>query len=304
MKYVQQSSALLLYFLSSVVIILLNKLIVNRYMFKMHYFLVIVQSTVIVAIAAIYYAASRQRVSFRGARKWYVASALLTVMIFTNMKAVYYFPITLFTLFKNLSMILMAFLEFKYFNKKISLCGYLSLVLIVLSSYSANTTEPIQLQGYVWMAANILSTVGYIMFLRKIMVFDAASRVDSVFFTNLFGLPVLGVLSVSFDTPDFKFEDRTLWLLIAASSLCAFLTAYGTAWTLRVMSSTTLCMAGAVNKLMLSAGGFLIFQEKYSPLKVSSLAVGLLASVLYTYDSIKIVPAVVETVDDAVGLAT
>lgn len=298
MKVMPQAMALLIYFISSVVIILLNKLIVNEFHFSMHYFLIIIQSSTIVCISLVYCAISRNFMSFKRIHKWGLLSILLTIMIFTNVKAVYYFPVTLFTLLKNLSIIIMALLEYHYFNRRISLIGFLGFVLIILSSYSANSIERVPLVGYFWMAANIISSIGYVIYLRILMALHTASRIESVFFTNLLGMPVLGLMSVLFDKPNFQWDNHVLWLLIISSSFAAFLTAFGTAWALKTTSSTTLCITGTLNKLLLSACGFMILHEQYSSMKLIALMIGLFGGMLYSYDSIKIIPPMREAVDN------
>lgn len=296
-NYMQGVAALSLYFISSVVAILMNKIIVSRYMFSMHYFLILIQSASIVLVIMLYFVAARKRPNAADIGRWWIASLLLTTMIFTNVKAVYYFPVTLFTLLQNLSIILTALLEFRFFGKKITTHGFVSLALIALSSYSGNIIDPGVFLGYLWMAANILSTVGYMLYLRKLMVFDRASKLESVLYTNLLSIPILGALSWAFDPPGFMVGNATLWRLILASAMCAFLTAISTVCTLKALCSTTLCMAGALNKLLLALGGLILFQENASLLRLFSIFVGLFASVLYTLDSLKAIANAGEPLD-------
>lgn len=291
-KFLQKLLVLVLYFISSVATVLINKVIIGTYSFSMHYFLIVVQSAVIITVVLIYYSISSHRPDMNNIKKWYVASILLTAMIFTNIKAMFYFPVTLFTLYKNLSILLMAFLELKFFNKKITLNGFISLFMIVLSSYAVNVSEKVVPVGYFWMIANIISTTAYILYLKKMLVFDQVSRLESVFFTNLLSIPILGVLSFLFDPVNFMTDSKMVWVFVVISSVCAFLTAFSTAWTLKTISSTALCVIGALNKLLLSVGGFTIFHEHAGFLKVLSLFTGLFASALYSYDSIKNIPEI------------
>lgn len=289
-KALQGILVLVLYFIASVATVLINKVIIGTYGFAMHYFLIAVQSAAIVAAILAYYAASSQRPAVGNVRKWYVPSLLLTAMIFTNIKAVFYLPVTIFTLYKNLSILAMAFLESRLFGKKITRNGLISLILIVLSSCAVNITEKVVLAGYLWMLANILATTAYILYLKKMLVLDGASRLESVFFTNLLSIPVLGALSFLRDPVDFMVDSPAVWALIAVSSVCAFLTAFSTSWTLKTISSTALCMIGALNKLLLSMGGFAIFHESAGAIKIASLATGLFAGALYSYDSVRNIP--------------
>lgn len=283
----EKMTVLLVYFVSSTLTTVINKLIVSNYKFAMHYFLILVQSTLIVAVLVGHCALSGRRLDLRHTRKWVPAAVLLTVMIFTNMKSVYYFPVTLFTLYKNLSIVLVALLEQRFFNKKITTNAAVSFALMILSSYTVHITDSIALAGYFWMLANIVSTAGYMLYLRKAMLQRSSSRLESVFFTNLLGIPVLAGLSYLFDPAEPMAHDGLVWGLIALSALCALLTSFSTAWTLKAASSTALCMLGALNKAVLSVGGFTVFGERASLLKILSLAVGISAGALYSYDSVK-----------------
>lgn len=297
-KYIEKAAILLLYFTSSVSTTIINKLVVSVYMFPMHYFFILAQSLIITAIIAISHPAICKNMTFKRIQKWAITSFLLTLMIFTNMKTLYYFPVTLFTLYKNLAIVPTAFLELHLFEKKITICGYICFFLIIASSYTAHITDHISLPGYIWMAANISSTTIYMLYLKKLMTQREASRLESVFYTNLLSIPILAVLSITFDPVNFMLDRRIMWALIVFSSLCALITSFSTAWALEAISTTAVSMLGALNKLVLSVGGLAIFKEKPGLVKMLSLAVGIFASALYSYDSIK---AVVNVAQPAVA---
>lgn len=286
-KPLDKISALSSYFIASVITTILNKAIVGLFDFKMHYFLILLQSASIMGILIAYYLFTGQKILFENMKKWHITSILLAIMIFSNMKTVYYFPVTLFTLYKNLSIIPIAFLECKFFDKKITGNALISFVLIIASSYTVHILDNVGLQGYLWVVANITSTAGYMLYLKKNMRDDRGSRIESVLFTNAYCIPIMAMLSFFFDPVDFMIHNRFLWILIGVSSMGAFLTAFSTAWTLQAVSSTALCMIGALNKVILSLSGFVLFKEPFSFLKLLSLFVGIFASGLYSYDSIK-----------------
>ncbi|KAI5170496.1 GDP-mannose transporter [Pancytospora epiphaga] len=280
-------SALLLYFISSVVAIMLNKVIMSTFAFKMHYFLTFIQSVSIVAFLAVYYASVQQKPKIGGISRWWLASGLLTIMIFTNMKTVYYFPVTLFTLLKNLSVVFTALLELRLFGRRISPSGYIGLGLIILSSYSGSISDPGKLIGYGWMGTNIIFSVAYVLYLRKLMIVDNVPRLTTVLCTNLLSIPILGIMSWFLDPWTPIPVDSKLCALILASSICAFLTALSTACTLKSLCSTTFCMVGALNKLLLVLGGLVFLKEDSGLLKLFSIFVGIFASMFYTLDSLK-----------------
>lgn len=286
-KALVQISAVTTYFFASVITIILNKLILGALDFKMHYFLILIQSLIIVLIMILYNLSTRKSFSLLNINKWYLTSVLLSIMIFSGIKTLYYFPVTLFTLYKNLSVIPMAFLEFKFFDKKITVNSMVSLVLMVLSSYTAQIADSIPICGYFWMLSNIISTTAYMLYLKEVMEKDNTLKLESVFYTNLLCIPIMGVLSYFFDPMQFQIENMHLWSVIGISSLCAFMTALSTVWTLQTVSSTALYMIGALNKVILSTSGFVLFDEIASFGKVLSLCIGIFASGLYSYHFIK-----------------
>ena len=286
-KTLEGSLALIIYFTSSVSATLVNKYIVSTRKFPMHYFLVLVQSAIIVAMVSFYYLWARKKPKVGRTYQWFIVSFFLTVMIFTNMKMVSLMPVTMYTLYKNLAIIPTALLEYQIFGKKITKSALVSFILLFGSSFMLYDPVEIPLAGYTWMISNNAATCFYMLYLKHVMVRGNASRADSVFFTNLLGIPILFLLSSTLDPLELMLDDVSLWVLIVFSSVTAFLTAFSTTWALKAVGSTSVSVIGTLNKLVLSAGGFLMFKETLAPLKATSLVVGLLASGLYSYDSVK-----------------
>lgn len=113
-------------------------------------------------------------------------SLLLIGMIYTSTKAIRYLSIPVYTIFKNLTIILIAYGEVLWFGGSVSPMALLSFGLMVLSSIiaawadikhvleshgTASSAAAQQLAtlnaGYIWMLANCLSTAAYILGMRK-----------------------------------------------------------------------------------------------------------------------------------------
>lgn len=283
----EKSVVATMYFLSSTSTFILNKLIMINLNFRMHYMLILLQSLVIISIIVIQVLFTKASIGYSNMSKWYVASILLTIMMFTNMKAVFYIPLTLFTLYKNCAIVLVALLEFKFFGKGITWIGLLSFVLMIASSMLGNSIDRIETPGYAWMAANVLSTSAYVIYLKKLMVIDLSTRTESVFFTNLLSIPILLFMSLSFDPLEPTPTDLRLVGGILLSAVCAYLTSFSTAWSVKSLSSTSYTMLGALNKLFLSASGFLVFDESFDYTKLVSLLIGIVSTAVYSLDSIR-----------------
>ncbi len=279
-------TSLLTYSASTIISIFFNKLILSKHHFSMHFFLILVHSTTIVLILTIYFIYIR-KMPFKRFWKLFIPSIFLCMMLFSNIKTTFYFPITLFTLYKNISIILIAILEHKIFNKKITINASLSFILIILTSYTANISDHVSIYGYIWMILNVLSTAIYMVLLKYILNDTSCSKMEVVFLTNAFSIPVIGSFSYFYDSIDFKFDNRILWFYIFISSVGTFFVSITTSWALQAVSSTAVCMVGASSKLLLSMLGFIFLKEIYTLLKLVSITVGILASFIYSYDSIK-----------------
>jgi len=286
----EKSIIVTVYFLASTATFVLNKYIMVNLGFKMHYMLIMAQSTIIILMIGIQTIVSRSKIRFSNLSKWYLSSLLLTMMMLTNMKAIFYMPLAVFTLYKNCAVIPIAALEYKFFDRTISWIGYTSFLLMIVSSVVGNTLDNIEMAGYVWMGLNLISTSGYVIYLKKIMIVDLSSRTESVFFTSLFSIPILFLMSLSFDPFIQIVITYKLAIFVFLSALTAYLTAFFTAWAIKRLSSTTYAMVGALNKLFLSASGFIIFDEIFDIKKLISLLIGICSASVYSIDSIKTVP--------------
>lgn len=133
-------------------------------------------------------------------------SLLLIGMIYTSTWALRYLSIPVYTIFKNLTIILIAYGEVLWFGGSVSSMALFSFGLMVLSSLiaawadikhaldshgSATGAAAAQIStlnaGYVWMMLNCLSTASYVLYMRKRIKltnfkdFDSESRCRRAF---------------------------------------------------------------------------------------------------------------------------
>ena len=112
-------------------------------------------------------------------------SLLLIGMIYTSTKALRFLSIPVYTIFKNLTIILIAYGEVLWFGGSVSRMALLSFGLMVLSSiiaawadikhaleahgsWSSSAQQLATLHtGYIWMMVNCLSTAAYVLGMRK-----------------------------------------------------------------------------------------------------------------------------------------
>ncbi|KAJ3192857.1 GDP-mannose transporter into the lumen of the Golgi [Irineochytrium annulatum] len=219
--------------------------------------------------------------------RWFPVSIAMVAMIYTGSKAIQSMAIPLLTVFKNLTIILIAFGERTWFGgSAVEPLTLLSFVLMVLSSVIAGWSDLSQgkvvkgassaFEAYVWMVANCLTSAFFVLFMRARIKDVGFKDFDTVYYNNLLSVPVLMLCSFVVEGPElgrtreryFGDEEAGGWTAmagllaaLAVSSVSAFAISYGSAWCVRVTSSTTYSMTGALNKLPIAVAGMLLFDD-------------------------------------------
>ncbi|KIJ62002.1 hypothetical protein HYDPIDRAFT_176758 [Hydnomerulius pinastri MD-312] len=313
--------SIICYCIASILMTVVNKFVVSGRQFNMTFLLLSLQS--IVCVACVVSVKKLGIISFRDydtkdAKAWFPISALLVSVIYTGSKSLQYLSIPVYTIFKNLTIILIAYGEVIWFNGRITGLTMVAFLFMVLSSVLAACTDvnsvtetPGDLPpasaamgvglellsgvvqrlnvGYFWMLVNCLTSAGYVLLMRKRIKATGFSDWDSMFYNNMLSIPVLVVFSIILEdwgseniVRNFPEETRKVLLFaIAFSGAAAVGISYTTAWCVRTTSSTTYSMVGALNKLPVAASGMLFFGDTVTFGSVSAIGVGFFAGVIY-----------------------
>ncbi|KAG2749118.1 UDP-galactose transporter [Suillus brevipes Sb2] len=309
------------YCVASIMMTVVNKFIVSGSQFNMTFLLLSMQS--IVCVACVIAAKKSSVISFRDfdiqdAKAWYPISCLLVSVIYTGSKSLQYLSIPVYTIFKNLTIILIAYGEVLWFGGRITALTMVAFIFMVFSSILAAVTDVsnaiggtenippanaamgIGLDmmsnmvsrlnvGYIWMFVNCLMSAAYVLLMRKRIKVTGFSDWDSMFYNNLLSIPVLAVFSIIVEdwgsenlVRNFPLETRNILLsAIAFSGAAAVGISYSTAWCVRTTSSTTYSMVGALNKLPVAASGMLFFGDAVTAGSVSAIGMGFFAGIVY-----------------------
>ncbi|GJN91966.1 hypothetical protein Rhopal_004994-T1 [Rhodotorula paludigena] len=275
--------------------------------FNMNFLLLTIQS--VVCVTCVITAKRLNMISFRDfdredARKWFPISFLLVLVIYTGSKSLQYLSVPVYTIFKNLTIILIAYGEVLWFGGSVTPLTLVSFGLMVVSSLIAASPDLASWwsgaiveasesgqspAGYLWMFVNCFASAGYVLAMRKRIKVTNFKDWDSMYYNNLLSIPVLVIFSFLFEswTPknlnlNFPEETRSSLLsLMAFSGAAAVFISYCTAWTVRTTSSTTFSMVGALNKLPVAASGILFFGNPANFANVTSILVGFGAGLVY-----------------------
>jgi GDP-mannose transporter len=151
------------------------------------------------------------------------------------------------------------------------------------------------------MVINCAVSAGYILYMRIVIRKVEFADFDSVYYNNTLATPVMAILSLLtenwaefasdyFGTGPLVAERNALFLGMLASSIAAFAISYSTAWSVRVASSTTYSMVGALNKLPVAASGIIFFAADRKAANIGnvmSIMVAFISGIVYSIASIR-----------------
>lgn len=313
---------ILAYCASSILMTLSNKFALSQYNFHLNFLLCAIQSIACVLLLEWFNSLGLVRhrpFNWEDSRRWFPVSVALVAMIYSGSKALQHMSIPFFTIFKNLTIIIVAYSEFAFINgPSVTAPILFSFLLMVLSSVIAAwpdiagstvaaAGESPPLLKYGWMFINCLCSAFYVVAMKFKQKKVKFKDFDTVFFNNLLSIPVLLVCSLLTEVDSFrlllvefgKAEPRLgeenlfatrpasdwapMWFAVLLSSVFSFAISYCTSWCIRMTTSTTYSMVGALNKLPIAVFGMIVFKDKLNFFSVSGVFVAFSAGLLYSY---------------------
>lgn len=121
-------------------------------------------------------------------------------MIYTGSKAIQYLTVAMFTVFKNLTIIVVALGEQHFFASKITPFMWCAFAMMVLGSVIGGFNDlKFNALGYFWMSLNSAASAAYLLYMKRTIKFVNFADFDSSFYSNVLSLPILLVLSLVFE---------------------------------------------------------------------------------------------------------
>ena len=116
-----------------------------------------------------------------------------------------------------------------------------------------------------------------------------------MFYNNLLTIPVLFACSFLFEnwtydniSKNFPIESRNSLILgFVYSGLATIFISYCSAWCIRVTSSTTYSMVGALNKLPIAVSGLIFFAAPITFGSVSAIIIGSISGIVYAWAKVR-----------------
>ncbi|KAF7558648.1 hypothetical protein G7046_g5508 [Stylonectria norvegica] len=309
--------SIMAYCLSSISMTVTNKYVVSGSFWNLNFFYLAIQAIVcIVAITGCKQAGLIKVLApfdSDKAKRWFPISLLLVGMIYTSTKSLQFLSVPVYTIFKNLTIIVIAYGEVLWFGGNVTPIALLSFGLMVLSSVVAawadiqsaiagdfdfgDSTEAMSTlnAGYAWMGLNVFCSAAYVLGMRKVIKKMNFKDWDTMYYNNLLTIPVLIVCSLLTEdwsgvnlAKNFPKETRNRMIIgMVYSGLAAISISYCSAWCIRVTSSTTYSMVGALNKLPIAVSGLVFFNTPVTAGSVSAIFIGFVSGILYTWARVR-----------------
>lgn len=193
-----QALALTSYCLSSILMTITNKLVLSTYKFYCNFLLLGIQSGITVLLLVAFSRLGllvHKPLDTRTAKTWFPVSLALVAMIYTGSKALQYLSIPLVTIFKNLTIILIAYSERTFFNgPPVSSIMLISFSLMVFSSFLAGYADIMSgsalkngssvFIAYFWMLSNCISTAYYAVSMKNVISSVGFKDFDTVYYNK------------------------------------------------------------------------------------------------------------------------
>ncbi|KAF2638999.1 GDP-mannose transporter [Massarina eburnea CBS 473.64] len=306
------------YCASSILMTVTNKYVLSGVDFNLNFFLLAVQA--IVCVVAISACKTAGLITYRDfnsdeARKWFPISLLLIGMIYTGTWAIKFLSIPVYTIFKNMTIILIAYGEVLWFGGTVTPMTLFSFGLMVFSSVIAAwadiqhaltslgggqsdaATDAISTlnAGYLWMAFNCICSASYVLGMRKRIKLTNFKDFDTMYYNNLLTIPILVIASILLEDwssanlakcfpPEARNKVITAMLV---SGFCTVFISYSSAWCVRVTSSTTYSMVGALNKLPIAISGLIFFDAPATFGSICAIFVGFVSGLVYALAKVR-----------------
>ncbi|KAK4650102.1 GDP-mannose transporter into the lumen of the Golgi [Podospora pseudocomata] len=312
-------ASILAYCLASISMTVVNKYVVSGSEWNLNFFYLAIQSAVCtLAILAFKQTGILKNLApfdSTKAKRWFPISLLLVGMIYTGAKALQFLSVPVYTIFKNLTIIVIAYGEVLWFGGSVTPITLLSFGLMVLSSVVAAWAD-IQAAidgvgispdkqdalstlnaGYAWMGINVICTSAYVLGMRKVIKKMNFKDYDSKFLARLRRSKYSRLTPNSHVLQQPPYHPRLGCLLPATknklmigmvySGLAAIFISYCSSWCIRITSSTTYSMVGALNKLPIAVSGLIFFDAPVTFGSVTAIFLGFVSGLVFAWAKVR-----------------
>ncbi|KAJ5605616.1 GDP-mannose transporter [Penicillium lagena] len=310
-------AAALAYCVSSISMTVVNKYVVSGSSWNLNFLYLAIQAVIctaaILVLKQMGLIPNLAALESSKAKRWLPVSVFFVGMIYTSTRSLQFLSVPVYTIFKNLTIVVIAYGEVLWFGGNVTPLLLLSFGFMVLSSvvaawadiqaalngvgHSSETAAAISTlnAGYAWMGLNVFCTASYVLGTRKFITSLNFKDWDTMFYNNMLSLPIMIICSLVTEdwssanlAKNFPAESRNnLMIGMLYSGLGAIFISYSSAWCIRKTSSTTYSFIGYLNKLPLAISGIVFFDAPITFGSVSAILLGFFSGLVYGYGKMK-----------------
>jgi GDP-mannose transporter len=219
---------------------------------------------------------------------WVIPNILYVFMLSTSVFVLQYLNVHMVTVFKNITLILIALGDSYFFNAKNGPLVQVALGLMFLGSLLAGITDlefnPV---GYFWMAMHILSQAAYVLYVRKVKKSINMPEEQMVYYNNLLSLPfflILAFLNGEYERAENSdsWEDNGFLIVWVVSGLMGMFISLASFYCMNIAGPTTFAIVGSINKIPLTILGIFIFHVQLDWKNVTSVSFAIVAATIYS----------------------
>ena len=227
------------------------------------------------------------------ARTWAPVNMFFCLMLFTGMSSLQSNSVPMVTVFKNVTNILTTAGDYAFFGNKPELLVLAAFGVMLLGAVAAARHDTfVTSKGLFWMAANCVSTSGYVLYMKYATKHVHMSKFGMVFVNNVlcvaFLLPAAYVLGeFSLFSQSTAIHTPVYFVKNVFAGLVGFMLNFASLNCVSVTGPTTYAIVGSVNKVPVALLGYLLFDNIISAQTWFFIGVSMMGGWLFSYAKIR-----------------
>ena len=227
------------------------------------------------------------------AKSWAPVNLFFCAMLFTGMASLQTNSVPMVTVFKNITNILTTFGDYVYFGNKPDGLVIAAFGVMLFGALAAAWNDmTISTVGLFWMAANCVSTAGYVLYMKFATVHVKLTKFGMVYVNNVlcvvFLLPAAyfkGEIVTFFNTTAIHTMDYFVKNIFAG--FVGFFLNYASLSCVQATGPTTYAIVGSMNKIPVAFLGYALFDSVITYDTWCYIGVSMAGGFLYSYAQLR-----------------
>ena len=226
------------------------------------------------------------------ALQWSPVNILFCGMLFSGMASLQHNSVPMVTVVKNICNIFVTIGDYYFFNAKVGVLVMLAFGIMLGGAVAAAWNDLYATRmGIFWMAANVLTTAGYVLYMKFATKHVKLSKWGMVYYNNILCTIFLSPVAVINGEMKLFMESERLHTLdyFVTNMFAGFVGFFLNFASLNCVAHagpTTYVTVGSLNKVPITFLGYFMFDDKITGQTWFFISVSLMGGFLYTYAQI------------------